>query len=288
MTDAQRFVTNMAALSVVGSVVIILDHSYAHLDWPAAIGEALLVAGILGLTVDPRIKKQLASEGFEAALRAAHGRHLPSGVQDAIRRLGTCNLARYGFDVTFTFRGHSPTSVVVTTTIEFEVRNVGTQSENFAHTIVLHKVPSECPIPPRAVVARCRIDESKIYDHCEQEISLSQTDEGWSWQEEVQIPAGKSAWFLGETERVLPRRWLDVFYFSHPTIGAKVRAHAPDGTEIGVIFQHSSKQQTQVHTDRSWELKDAAFLPQMSFFVRWAVPTDDISESSSPTRPNSR
>lgn len=281
MTGRRRFVLLMVSILTLGILNAGIG-GLSHLEVVATIGEALIVAGVLGLTVDPYLKQRLAAEGFEAALRAAHGRHLPLGIQKAIASLGSCNLVRYGFEVTFAFARHSRDTVAVSTTIEFEVRNLGDSTDVFEHTITLYKLPLELPAKPRAIVARCSGLAAVQYEYRENDILLTETDEFWRWAKPVEIPPGKSVFFSGETHRVLPAKWIDIFYFSHPTVGAKVRSFAPDGSEVTVTFAHEAKVETQVHPSRAWELRDAAFLPYMSFVARWSVPTDDVSDSPVP------
>jgi hypothetical protein len=64
-------------------------------------------------------------------------------------------------------------------------------------------------------------------------------------------------------------RMDDVLYFTHPTIGAHVRVFSDAQLRVRIVYLHNTKVEKEMHEQDELELEDIAFLPNMSFVVRW-------------------
>lgn len=196
------------ALLVVGGVLLSLSgHIGGYLAWIAPLGEAAVVAGILAMTVDPYLKSKLTAEMFGTTLRAIFGKGLPTEVQTEIRRLGSCTIVRKTFEADYRFTNFDPELNVVTvnTIIRFQASNIGTDREEFMHTLWVGD-------PETGKVVQMKSTDCEI-DYNVRTPQLVNLNPGWGYQKGGWIPPGRSAGFKGETVRALPSTWDDVFTF---------------------------------------------------------------------------
>src|SRR5438874_2129572 len=129
-----RFLLTTLGLVLVGIGLLLLrDLIYTSQNWLDALGHAILIAGVLGLTVDPYLKAKLTSETFDSTLRAALGKDLPPPLHDELRRIGSCNFVREHFEATFEIREESDNQVTLSTVTNFDVRNISSEDAVFDH-----------------------------------------------------------------------------------------------------------------------------------------------------------
>jgi hypothetical protein len=270
MTQRQTFLTSMAFILAAGVAAVALSDVFQNVPhWLGAIGEAAIVASVLGLTVDPYLKAKLSAEMFDGALRAVVGKGLPRAIQDEMRAIAARDVVREHFEVTFEFTPHDEGHVVVSTLIHFEAKNIAEGRARFEHTLWAQQNPGADSPPAEILRAKASGIEGDPYDLSGAEIVPESVDDGIEWRRPVYIPARGVGRFWGETRQVLPAKWSDTFYFADTSIGCRVRVFAPKELHVDIIFVHAAKVKTEKAPSRNWELPDAVFLPHMSFIIRW-------------------
>lgn len=274
MTERTRFVCWMLGLALGGIVLSILGHTYKVVPL-TAIGEALAVAGILGATVDPFLKAKLTAETFDAALRAVVGKDPAEPIRAELRRIALCDIIREQFEVEFQFDPPTPDgSLVVREFVTFVAHNTSVAQKIFAHTLWVQNTQGS-----ELLRARCMRGETVEYDLAGDELSPTPSERGWIWQRDVAFGPDERIRFRGESKRQFPALWEEAFYFSHPTIGARVRVIAPPSIEARVMYHHENRLKTDDFVSGTWELINEAFLPHMSFTIGWHI-VDHSGEES--------
>jgi hypothetical protein len=256
----------LVAVALIGGGV--LTHRYASKDWhPPA--DALIIAGVLALTVDRYVKLRLREEIARDVFYAALGIYLPTEMKDEILAIGECKLVRKNMVVTCTLtckEGY----VVCETTSEYQLENLTSRRQPFDHRVwVARPIPSlpspDTPIPQvKAVVA------SGGYDHKLTKTDLAEEQFRWTWQAPapVIVPRKSTADFSATTTQFLSFENEDKYEVLVPTIGITVNVSAPPELVPYVAFEHRSASEFCRLSPGSWRL-DAAFLPNSFFRVGW-------------------
>lgn len=265
MSERTLFLLEMAGVACVG-IALIVGASVAEdaWHWFEPLGEAVVVAALLGATVDPYLKRQLTEEMFGSTLRAIFGKGLPKPVQEEMRRIANFNIVREQYLAEYRLGKVAEGWVEVVTQVEFIARNIASEDEEFIHTLRIQD--AEAGEVTRLRCVGCGDDD---YDDRGDAVKAELFEGGWLAKRTVTLPGGKTAKFRGETARRLPVRWDDVMYFSHPTIGVRIRVFSPSEISVKLLYMHDSPAASQVSEQNEIELENVAFLPNMSFMVKW-------------------
>jgi hypothetical protein len=274
------FWVEVILLIAVGVILIAFGHTQpAHRAWIETIGEALIVAGVLGGTVDPYLKRKLSSELFGTALRSIFGNRLPKAIQDEIRRIASCSIVRESFEAEYRFhdRNDIDGTIQLTVRVAFVARNIGEERVKFMHR--LWAADAEA-----GRILRMKSTGGEIeYAYDGNDLQLRPMEGGWGCEQPVMLAAGTSATFKGDTQRTLPLHWEDTFYFSQPTVGATVRVVNLASLSVDVISRHPDGGPVRVDSAGEADMGKVAFLPNMSFAIKWYPTPAPDAQTLTPT-----
>jgi len=249
------------------------------LSLPAYVGlrsqptaDALIIAGLLAVSVDRYIKLRLRDDIARDVFFAAVGIHLPEELKAEILAIGDCKFVRRNLDLTYRISAHpSEGFVTCETEMEFEVENLTGHVQQFAQRVWVSRHTSAELEPDEPIVfIRADIGKTTVHEFRGGEIELEIDDHKRGCAMPVRIPPREKAHFWSTTRQVLPHRHEDRFTVLQPTIGVTVRIDCPDGMESGVTFDHRIGREAEPLPRNTWRLS-AALLPYTSFRMSWAL-----------------
>lgn len=266
MWGTLRFVAGCIALIVLGVLLVYaFDSEFAKLT-----GHALVIAGILALTVDRFIKERFLKEVSWDVSKYLIGYNLPPEIQDKIRDLMRTEVVRRNFELRYRLTSPAQPSIPPKLKLEiefsFELENVTSRTQVYQQHVAFEKHDK-----PSLVELRCDSTDAKAV-YCWQESTLleEKDDEPGvleAFGKKIKIPPhnceqGKTYKIGGKYFFVVPEDYSDLFSFFSPTINVTaIAVDVPQDLEFVAPLG-------DVSTTRRWEYR-RVFLPGEHIHVRW-------------------
>ena len=292
MAEKKRFVLIVCACLLVGIITAGLAEYFGdkyHLGWLASVGEGLIVAAVLAVTVDFYLKKHLTEAVIRDVSPHLMGADLPPVLRNEIHALCATEVIRRDLELDFIFRElpGEPDFIILTTKVQYGIENLSDRAQAVELVCGVNKPykPAADFIQIETVGGIGFIDHlgtpKKFEDHATPAADLG-SDEGGadevprfrSWTKNMYVPPKGQATetrFWSTTHQILPVEFQDAFISVHPTIGQTVRATYPDWMSVQVQFGHRLYQQAHaIPSTRpsSWRLP-TAFPGRAATMIEW-------------------
>jgi hypothetical protein len=257
-------------LFVVGALLFIpwrrLEEHPVLQEVAPRLGEALVIAGILALLVDPFLKARLQRDAarsiFEHMLGFDHEPELKAKLRDIVFNT---TLYRRDFKLCcdITSATDSPEMVQLFLTSEYEVFNPSLEKKRYQ--VPLKFVSAERP-------ADCEV--TQIIGDEQPEVShptLKETDSGYvaantSEMALEPLSKGNRYRFIAKCRCEAPQNWFHSVHFGFPTIDAVITVKAPEGWSVWVGGQEDKRQ-----SSARWH-NVGLFMPGDKVEIHWRKP----------------
>jgi hypothetical protein len=274
--------TNIFRLILVGMVAVSIVflyalHRYVPIEWEirrailAAFADALLVAALLGATVDKYVKAFLIQEASRDVYRYLAGYNLPEEIKERLQTLMGTALIRHNWRIAYTLTPIVTESneVLIDVVYSFELQNISNDVQKYTQKIQIEK-----HLNPTILELRCDDPESG-FRRCaaaggtlgKDQVEAPGVIEATAPEIKVK-PSGKNCDlrypFSGHYQLRTPGNHSDTFSFTHPSIGVTITATHP----VGYKFSIEPEGDTVV-TDDMWQFRKRAFLRSEHVRVRW-------------------
>ncbi len=306
MKDRKQFFLIVVCCMAAGVIAAALAEYYkasAYLGWLSAIGEGLIVAGVLAITVDLYLKKHLTEAVIRDVSPHLMGADLPSVLRHEIHALCATEVIRRDLEIDFIFRElpGEPDYLVFTTRVQYLIENLSDYAQPISLICTVAKPYKATAnfIQIETVGGIGFLDDAggplKFEDRASATADLG-TDETVGddvprfrkWSREAFVPPQSqetTTRFWSTTHQILPIEFQDAFISIHPTIGQIVRATYPESLSVNVQFGHRLyKQVHAIPTTRpsSWRL-EKAFPGRSTTMIEWRkrptpVPQKEVEE----------
>lgn len=233
-------------------------------------GDALLIAGLLAVTVDRYVKLRLREDIAHDVFFAALGIHLPDKLKEEILAIGDCRLVRREMQVNYKLTPLTTEPLVLCETeVSFGMENLTHQLQEYTHRVWVGNPPAGVQHPPQSIsFVKAQLPRGDGYEYCGAQILAIEQELGHFWEESVKIPPRATAQFWSTTRQLLPLEYEDTCILTQPTIGVTVRVECPKELEHTVTFGHRLRTATEELPYNTWRL-NAAFFPHSPFRVTW-------------------
>lgn len=258
-------------LWLVSGLLVVIGLLGMQFSQTHAAGEALLISGVLAVTVDRYVKLRLREDIAHDVFFATLGVHLPHELKNEILAIGDCKLVRRDLFVTYKLTPYNDTMLVhCETEASFAMHNLTDQPQEYAQEIAIPyepsgSVPTEIPI----TFVKAQMSNGVVpYELTAAEMKFEETAHGIAWKKVVRIPANDSVRFWSTHHQVLPAEFEEPFIFAQPTIGVTVKVQAPPEIQHVVIFDHRLGNEVEALPHNTWKL-NAAFFTNTLFRTAW-------------------
>jgi hypothetical protein len=263
----------LAAMTIVGAAGSVYYGSIPE-PWFSHIVEALcppiFTAGILGLTVDAFLKRELARDVFVAAFRYI----LPEELKEEVRRI-----------IGYTFLCTESTSVVSITEAQHNLLKVQISHERILRNITAHSEP---------ISARFSIDEWGFDEHSQIEECYLESDGAIKVATDNPDFVGKVDAIAKRSDMVSVKPGLSVrvvyrgyeihrknseihMEFSNPTTNPTVRVETPQGISHSCTFGIPGEKIIQSAIAKQYKLEGTQFPGQHTRIRWWPSPATKTS-----------
>src|ERR1051326_616711 len=252
-------------LSALGVVIIRVGD-----DLWRPVGEALLIAAALALTVDRYIKLRLRDELAKDVFFATLGIDLPKEIKEEMLAIGEYKLVRRDMHINYTLRPHTQQHLVTCTiAIEFDMQNLTSIAQPFTHQLSIADAPAGALNATQPILSvKGGPRDAPYYSWGAETIKLTESVHGRDWQHTVNIPAKGVHHFASTTQHILPIEFEDPTIFVEPTVVVTVSVDATPGVSDHVIFDHRLSATAHPLANNAWRI-DAAFLPNTLVRTVW-------------------
>lgn len=129
----------LLALAAVGVLLVHAPVSGVDFEFSKAVGHALIVAGILSVTVDVYVKRRLVREVSHDTFKYLIGLRLPEELQDKIQEIAETKLVRHDwhFDYKLSHVKGAPDKVKLVAELRFCVENISNRSQEYEQRLFL-------------------------------------------------------------------------------------------------------------------------------------------------------
>src|SRR5690348_2466318 len=226
------FLKILIAIALVGFVFIaavsFLPPGWLLRSLLQSIGEALIVAAILGITVDRYIKEFLVRKASANLFKYLVGYKLPEPIQNRLRDLMATSFIRENYQATYTLTPASGDQVILDVRYQFDLKNVTTAPKDYVPRLELEKHDN-----PVILELRC--------DGADKHFQKIASAGGTIGVESSTVPGVIEA--IGEQINLLPQKVYpvsghyqlrvpcnhsDTMSFLHPTVDVTVKVQCPD------------------------------------------------------------
>ncbi len=235
-----------------------------------SVGEALIVASILGLTVDRYLKQYLIRKASQDVSKYLVGYNLPDEIKARIQALMGAALIRRNWRIEYTLTPvDGVDEVLINVRYEFELENVsntvqyyeqGFQGEKHQNPVVLEM---RCDDPE----TQFRVVAGPAESLGKDQVGVPGVIQALAPKIPVKPSGGNSELrypFMGHYQLRTPSNHSDTFSFAHYSIGVTVTASCPEGYRISI-----EPSPDIVATKNMWQFRKRAFLPSEHIMVRW-------------------
>ena len=269
------------------------EHGSNHLwrgfwDLVAGLGEALVIAALLGLAVDPYVKFHLGKEIGQEIAKETLGQHLPVELREELERIQDIHLYVREMTVDVVL---GPSTVhdgflVWCMTIRYEVENASWFKRNFEHRVSIadsdaaradgkitkasHYVNGEC---------KYELDGSspQFVNMCKKEDGVT----SFTHKDKYKIPSGRQDVkeknvYSQTTERLVPDSEVQVIQPYHPTVGITLTVQHPEGITIATSLQAVDEISLEIPNGQKggqagrWRSK-RAYLPNEHIWIMYEI-----------------
>lgn len=255
------------------------------------IGEATFIAGLLGLIVDPYVKKNLSKEVLaENAIKFLMP-HLDNAIQDevsALVRIGF-NPCRENLRVNYRLIDSNMPQGYVQAIIklEYTVSNNSDEKKLFTHRVSVKKIPESVQVTDKdkqilevrgenvcmstfskdtgSYVLERRRGNDKQLGYIDEKDNNEGTRK--IWEKNVFIPAKSKSNFTSKYMQILPVTYEETLPSKWPTKNVIVDVEHPESMDVFVAFNHRCKDQFTTSGKR-WKF-DYVMLPYQAIYIRW-------------------
>jgi hypothetical protein len=270
-----KFWAIMAGFGVFGVLLITAVYFFPD-QWilkrllTLSIGEAFVVAAILGLTVDRYLKGDLIRKVSQDVYKYMVGYNLPAEIKGRLQALMGTALVRRNWQIAYTLIPIAESDeVLIDINFSYELENVSNTVQTYTPRIEIEKY-----LNPTILELRCDDPESHFRHVANPGESIGKEQGEKSGIIAAQgpginvKPSGRNSElrypFRGHYQLRTPSHHGDSFSFNHPSIGVTITATYPVGYKIAI----ESGDET-VTTDNMWQFRNRAFLPSEHVMVRW-------------------
>lgn len=231
-----------------------------------ALGDALMIASILGLTVDYFLKERVLREVSADVSKYLIGYRLPSEVQDRIHWLLQTQWIRRNFHIRCRLTEINNDRVNLEITASHEIQNITSETLPYQHIIEYEQHD-----PQRVLEMRCDSNDQKAqYRIADAGVQPREKPGDLGVMEvfgkKVKIPPvhesiGRTYTFACRYTVEFPSHYSDAVSFSQPTINVVLEVECPNTYRI-------TASGANVSTHNRWEYKKI-FLPGENVTFRW-------------------
>ena len=222
----------------------------------------MIVAAILGITVDSYIKEFLVRRASANLFKYLVGYKLPEPIQNRLRDLMGTSFIRENYQATYTLPPVSDDQEILDVRYQFDLKNVTTGPKPYQPRLELEK-------HDKPVILELRCDGKD--EHFRKIAAVS----GTIGTESSTVPGVIEA--VGERIDLLPQtvypvsghyqlrvpcNHSDTMSFLHPTVDVTVRVECP--SEFRFVIEGAT-----IHTPNMWQFHDHAFLTAEHVRIRW-------------------
>ena len=263
-----KFLCILVLIALVG-IGLILGVNYQPIAYvrsravELALGEALVVAAILGFTVDAYIKEFLVRKASVNLFKYLVGYKLPEPIQNRLRDLMGTSLIREHYNATYTLIPLSPDQILLDVRYQFDLKNVSLNTiKSYTPRIELEKHDN-----PLVVELRCDEKDAqfrKVAAAGETIGAESSTVPGVieAIGKAIDLEPQKVYPISGHYQLRVPSNHSDTLSFLHPTVDVAVRVECPD--DFRVVIEGAA-----VTTPKMWQFGGHAFLTSEHVRQRW-------------------
>lgn len=233
------------------------------------LGEALVIAGVLGFTVDRMMKESVMREVAPYFFTY----QLPNEATSLVRWARGISLLRENTLITYTFLPHEDDNCVeVRTEIEYEL-------ENYADEPDTHHVRIGFTGGGTSSHEEILFVSATGTDISPGNINKNDFDPGEEFDKDVKVSPNKGDvrnHIVLKTREIFPHDHADVLFIREPTRGVRVKVQkdAIPNLHAEVSVGNHNRKNVQVYGDehsRTWELKDTLFLPWQAVSLEWEL-----------------
>lgn len=249
-----------------GLLLSSIGFPYLSERFSAALGDALMIASVLGLTVDYFLKERVLRDVSADVSKYLIGYRLPVEVQDRIHWLLQTHWIRRNFQIRCRLSEVAEARVRLEITVSHELQNITGEP-----LIYQDFMEFERHEPQRVIEIRCDSDDPKAqYRYADEEVQAREKpDDPGVMQvsgKKVKIPpvheaVGRTYRFTTRYVAEYPSHYSDAIHFSRPTINVLLEAECPDTYR----FTASG---ADVAGHNRWEFR-RLFLPGENITFRW-------------------
>jgi hypothetical protein len=261
----------LATVVLLGIGALIFDPIIFPSNWDNAIlseaGKAFVIAGILGFTIEPWLRRAFARDVFSAAF----GYHMPDDFKQEIAKISSYRLICIKHIMNIRIRNIDDKHVSINVIIERTFKNFGADAREFRTSILIDEwsVPNN-----RSEIARCEIftqdGECKQFLPSEVKYYPNLSFEA----ESPPIKLRRDGEATGIVEYNVYGNKNDFIYeqFMNPTRNAEINVlEQPDDIEVEADFGAGHLRRTGIKG--GYEL-DGVYFPPIPMKVRWWPKTD--------------
>jgi hypothetical protein len=249
------FFVGLLAIIIPGICELRVDHGVI-----SAIGTALLVASILGATIDRWMKAEIASDVFRATL----GYILPNEFHDAIHNLISFSFMCEAHEMWYEIIPINDNEVEVRVKTERRIRNITTRPQDVDGTLDI----DEWGFPQKSKIHLCELHD--VNHNVLRRADPGQLDEEWilhAKSEKLTLPPGQEIIAVSDFSETRRNNDHIVMVFRAPTKNPKIHILASEfgcQFDFGVLLQKRQKSSlSETYT------LDGVYFPPANFRLRW-------------------
>jgi hypothetical protein len=271
-----KFLVILGVFAALGFAIVtgthfLPDYAILRRSLALALGEALIVASILGLTVDRYLKGYLIRTASLDVYKYLVGYNLPEEIKERLQSLMGTVFIRRNWQIAYTLTPIESDSdeVIIDVRYRFELENISNTVQTYRQRIQAEKY-----LNPIVLEMRCDDPESSFCCSATLGGSLGRDQEGVPGLIEASSPEikikpsrrnGELRYpFSAHYQLRTPSNHGDTFSFLHPSIGVTITAAYPEGYRISIEPESDT-----VITENMWQFRKRAFLQSEHVMVRW-------------------
>jgi len=285
--EERKFWRALACFAVAGILLIITAY-YLPDIWKLrrllleAIGEAFIVAAILGLTVDKYLKGDLVRRASQDVHKYLVGYNLPDEIKQRIQQLMGTVFIRRNWHIAYMLSPSGKDEVVIDVVYSYELENVSNEVQDYLPMIQIEK-----HLNPTILELRCDDPDSRFRISSKAGESLGKEEKVPGLIElranSVKVkPTGTNGLrypFSAHFQLRTPHDHSDTFSFGQPSIGVTIAASYPPEYSFSI-----EPEPGMIATENMWQIRNRAFLRSEHVVLRWfKIEPQDKSSASSQT-----
>jgi hypothetical protein len=270
------FVLCLILMIAIGFAFMYEGHE-THSEFCKAVGDALVIAGFLGIFIDPFVKRRLVKESIRSVDKLLIGYGLPPELQDRIKDIMRTRVVRKPMRIEHRLTPVNNKQVKVQTIVKYWLENISNEPHEFQQRIYVEKEKQ-----PDITLLRCVLDDKTI-TYCLDKEKLQQEGlliddgirlNGYGKKVSIQPSRGKKDrlyQFYAEYSQILPEDHTDSFNLVLPdvkTIHVIITAEYPrEDFVFGTTLEKVDGTGDPDEKER-WEAQ-RAFFPNEHITVWW-------------------